>query len=252
MTGPAGFDAYADDYDEALASGISVSGEGRDYFAEGRVSFLARCLSNLGFEPRRVMDFGCGTGSTAPHLLGRFPTASVIGIDVSSEAIARARRTRGGDRATFQVFAPATAPEPVDLVYTNGVFHHIPVADRADAVGYVHRALRPGGLFALWENNPWNPGARYVMSRIPIDRDAFMLNAREARDLLRRAGFEVLRTDFLFIFPRALRALRFLERPLSPWPFGAQYQVLGRRPVSAALSERKRSVAAAKVASTDQ
>ena len=23
------------------------------------------------------------------------------------------------------------------------------------------RALRPGGLFALWENNPWNPGTRW-------------------------------------------------------------------------------------------
>src|SRR5205823_10980749 len=116
-----------------------------------------------------------------------------------------------GDRAMFQVFDRATAPEPVDLVYTNGVFHHIPVAERPDAVGYVHGALLPGGLFALWENNPWNPGARYVMSRIPFDRDAIMLSARQARDLLRRAGFEVLRTDFLFIFPRPLRALRFLE-----------------------------------------
>jgi SAM-dependent methyltransferase len=252
LTGPAGFDSYADSYDEALASGISVSGEGRDYFAEGRVSFLAHCLANRGFEPRLVMDFGCGTGTTAPHLLGWFPAASVVGIDVSREAIASARRVRGSDRAAFDVFDHGSPPGPVDLVYTNGVFHHIPVAERLDALGYVHRALRPGGLFALWENNPWNPGARYVMRRIPFDRDAIMLSAREARHLLRRAGFEVLRTDFLFIFPRALRALRFLERPLSSWPLGAQYQVLCRRAASPVRSERKSRAAAANVASTDQ
>jgi hypothetical protein len=27
----------------------------------------------------------------------------------------------------------------------------------AAAVDYVYRSLRPGGLFAFWENNPWNP-----------------------------------------------------------------------------------------------
>jgi SAM-dependent methyltransferase len=252
LTGPAGFDSYADSYDEALASGISVSGEGRDYFAEGRVAFLAHCLEDLGIEPRRVMDFGCGTGKTARHLLARFPTAPIVGIDVSNESIACANRLHGSDRAVFQVFDGAAPPDPVDLVYTNGVFHHIPVADRSDALRYVHRALRPRGLLALWENNPWNPGTRYVMSRIPFDRDAIMLSARKARGLLRQSGFEVLRTDFLFIFPRALRWLRSLERPLSSWPLGAQYQVLCRRVAPVPRSDRSERAAAANVASTDQ
>ena len=32
------FDKYADDYDAALAEGLSVSGEDKDYFARGRVA----------------------------------------------------------------------------------------------------------------------------------------------------------------------------------------------------------------------
>ena len=95
----------------------------------------------------------------------------------------------------------------------------------------VFRRLRPGGLFALWENNPWNPGTRYVMSRIPFDRDAVPLAPPEARRLVRACGFEVLRTDFLFLFPRALRLMRPLEARLSRLPLGAQYQVLCRRPL---------------------
>ena len=67
----------------------------------------------------------------------------------------------------------------------------------AAAIDYVLRSLRPGGLFAFWENNPWNPGTRYVMSRIPFDRDAITLSPLEARQLLRVGGFEILRTDFL-------------------------------------------------------
>jgi len=53
-------------------------------------------------------------------------------------------------------------------------------------------ALKPGGLFAFWENNPWNPGTRIVMSRIPFDRDAEIISPPAAKRLLRRAGFSIL------------------------------------------------------------
>ena len=48
-------------------------------------------------------------------------------------------------------------------------------------------------------------------------------------DLYGRAGFDVLRTDFLFFFPRALSALRPLESRLARFPAGAQYMVLCRK-----------------------
>jgi hypothetical protein len=44
--------------------------------------------------------------------------------------------------------------------------------------------------------------------------------------LLRAGGFEILRTDFRFIFPRALRALRKIEDLVSRAPLGTQYQIL--------------------------
>jgi hypothetical protein len=49
--------------------------------------------------------------------------------------------------------------------------------------------------------------------------------------MLRDAGFEVLRTDYLFFFPRSLSALRFLDPLLRPIPMGAQYLVLSRKPI---------------------
>jgi SAM-dependent methyltransferase len=116
-----------------------------------------------------------------------------------------------------------------DLAFCNGVFHHIPPAERTDAVATVWNALRPGGLFAFWENNPWNPATRYVMSRIPFDRDAITLIPPESRGLLKDAGFEVLRTDYLFIFPRFMKWCRPLERLMTSWPLGTQYQVLCRK-----------------------
>jgi SAM-dependent methyltransferase len=223
------FDQFADEYERALERGISVSGETMDFFARGRVSWLARCLTNLAFQPMHILDFGCGTGGATSFLLRLPYVRSVCGVDVSPRSLVRARKLHNPDRTKFLLCEEMTLDGSKDLAFSNGVFHHIPVDERAGAVAFVWRTLRPGGLFALWENNPWNPGTRYVMSRIPFDRDAITLSGLEASRLLQSGGFEVLRTDFLFVFPHALRWFRGLEPALSRLPLGAQYQVLARK-----------------------
>jgi SAM-dependent methyltransferase len=224
------FDEYAAEYDAALRQGLSVSGENKEYFARGRIDWLARCLRKSGERPQSIMDFGCGTGSATPYLFELLDAASVTGVDISERSLEAARRIFGSARAQFLQFTLHEPCEKIDLAFTNGVFHHIPPADRARAIDYVHRSLKRGGLFAFWENNPWNPGTRLVMSRVPFDRDAIMLSSLEAKRLLRQGGFEILRADFLFIFPRALRWFRALEPAVSRLPFGAQYQIICRKP----------------------
>lgn len=224
------FDTYADDYDAALAEGLSASGESRDYFARERLRWLAGQLSGRGVQPRTVLDFGCGVGAATPFWREFFPEAALLGVDVSARSLEVARRQYGSPEVQFQTLAERVPDGSRDLAFCNGVFHHIPPAGRAAALAYVHGSLAPGGLFAFWENNPWNPGTRYIMHRIPFDRDAVLISPPHARHLLTAAGFQILRTDFLFLFPRSLSALRPLEPPLAHLPLGAQYQVLCRRP----------------------
>jgi SAM-dependent methyltransferase len=224
-----GFDEYATDYDAALEKGISVSGEQRDYFARGRIDWLAKRLREIGEQPSLAMDFGCGTGEAARFLFNLVGVTSLYGVDTSPKSLEIARRNCNGLAAQFALLSEYKPAGHLDVAYCNGVFHHIPPGERAAAVDYIYRSLRPGGLLALWENNPLNPGTRYVMSRIPFDRDAITLKHTEARLILDTGGFEVLRTDFLFIFPRALRWLRRVEPHVARWPIGAQYQVLCRR-----------------------
>ena len=103
--------------------------------------------------------------------------------------------------ARFLLFDHYHPDASLDLVYCNGVFHHIPPQDRAAAVAYVAHTLRPGGLWAFWENNPWNPGRGMSCVASP-------LIAMRDRSLQRKPSgccggdFEIVRIDFQFIFPR--------------------------------------------------
>lgn len=224
------FDRFGETYEAALARGVSVTGESARFYAEERVAWLATLLARRGVRATRVLDYGCGMGSVSPLLLTLPGTRDVVGVDVSEGLLARARVEHGAANVHFSTVAAHVADGTFDVAYTNGVFHHIPPADRGTAVDVVHRSLKHGGIFAFWENNPWNPGTRYVMRRIEFDRDAITLSPPEARSLLRDRGFEILGTTSRFFFPRILGALRGLEPLLSVIPLGGQYQVLCRKP----------------------
>jgi SAM-dependent methyltransferase len=226
VTGIAQFDSFADSYDRDLAEALSASGEDRRYFALGRVRWMADIVRRMGAKPQRLMDYGCGTGSTTTLLLEALGAETAVGVDLSTRSLEVARKSCGSDRLQFLPIAEYSPAGKVDLAYCNGVFHHIPLAKRSEALRFVHRSLRKGGLFSFWENNPWNPGTRHVMAHCAFDRDAVTLSPPEAKRLVRSESFTILRTDFLFIFPRSLRLARPAEKFVSKLPLGAQYQIL--------------------------
>ncbi len=218
------------EYDHALGQGLSVSGESREFFARRRAEVLAALLQQLGERPRHVLDFGCGSGGSSSILREALAAEQLVGVD-PSERLLEAARSRYAAPGIRFVSASDWRPDgSFDLAFTNGVFHHVPPGERSRALSLVFAALRPGGLFALWENNPWSPAARYVMSRIPFDRGAVMVWPHQIRRLLAEAGFAVVSTEYHFVFPRALRILRGLEPTMRRLVLGAQYQVLARRP----------------------
>ncbi len=224
------FDSFADNYDEALQKGLSLTGESKEFFAQERVNWMHQWLTRLQGLPQSILDFGCGTGGSESFLLKTFSPKRIIGTDVSDDSLDIARKIYAAEPCEFirlDTFAPNGE---VDLAFCNGVFHHIPIADRAQCVETVFRALRPGGYFCFWENNPWNPGTRWVMSRVPFDKDAIMLWPAESRRLLRAAGFEIVTTSYRFIFPNSLRVFRGLEPALASLPLGGQYLVIAQKP----------------------
>ena len=212
-----------------MGRGLRLSGESSDYFALKRVEWLDCAITALGIKVSSVLDYGCGTGATTHLLKEALHAESATGVDVSPRLLDVARRDTSLPGVSFLHTQELQPGGQFDVVYTNGVFHHIAPGERRPVVDYVARCLRRGGLLAFWENNPWSLGARWVMSRIPFDRDAVMLSSRQASELLGSAGLRVGRVDYLFVFPHAFRFMRSIEPHLSRWPLGAQYMVLARR-----------------------
>ena len=223
------FDRSAPHYQSALNRALSPSGEASDYFARARVEWLQKQLRGLDFAPSSVLDYGCGIGGSVPFLKEILHPRRILGVDISSESLHQARQEHQEEGVEFANCDHYFAHSEFHLAFCNGVFHHIAPAERASALRYVHDSLSPGGIFALWENNPYNPATRYLMGRCEFDGEAISITCKEARKLLVSNGFVVLRSSSYFYFPRWLKWLRGLEPTLSQLPLGAQYLVLARK-----------------------
>lgn len=223
------FDRSAREYETLFQPWLKIAGASRDYFARSRLNWLSYILHEQEIVPKRVMDFGCGTGMSLSLLTDILEAELVIGLDPSEESLAVARESVGTRPVQLATPAKYLPQQDLDLVFCNGVFHHIPEAEQPAAIDYVYRCLRPGGMFAMWENNPWNPIHDFAMRHSEIDANAVPLAPPSSRRLIGSGSFQLIRTDYLFFFPGYFSWLHPLEKWLIKVPLGAQYQVLARK-----------------------
>ena len=219
------FDEFAAGYNDYVDQSLKLSGEDCVYFARKRMQILLESIINeRHFNLYALLDFGCGTGNFYPIVTVHTPSIRYLGVDVSSESIDIAQKKYSS--SCFSLMADFEPDASFPVAYCNGVFHHIDPEKRADAVRCVYDSLSVGGIFSFWENNPYNLGTRYIMSRNPFDKNAVLVSYKSAEQMLKEQGFRILRTDFYFYFPAILKSFRRFEFLFKKFPFGAQYQVL--------------------------
>jgi trans-aconitate 2-methyltransferase len=179
------------DWDAATYQRVSVPHE------EWARSILDR-LELRGDE--RVLDAGCGSGRVTSMLIERLPAGSVVAVDGSPSMVEEVRSVlRPQDEALVCDLVELELDQPVDVVFSNAVFHW--VLDHDALFRRLHAALRPGGRLAAQNGGAGNISRLKQSSAEVAARDPYAAHfdgfgepwnyaaPEETEERLRAAGF---------------------------------------------------------------
>jgi SAM-dependent methyltransferase len=160
---------------------------------------------------RLALELGCGTGLFLERVARS--GATLVGVDLSEQLLARARARVGGlSNIRIAGVDAHRLPFPrasFDAVYGSSVLHHL---DLEAALLETRRVLKPGGRIAFTEPNLWNPQVAYMYlvgprQRFGLSPDEMAFTRSRIRGLLARLGFaEIVVTPFDFLHPALPRA----------------------------------------------
>lgn len=122
------------------------------------MSLVAQAAALTTPHATHVLDIGCGAGNYALKLLEFLPNLSVTLIDLSQPMLQRARQ-RVSEVTTGQVNTIQADVRQIqlsesgfDIVLAAAVLHHLrEEAEWRDVFASIHRALRPGGSFWIFD-----------------------------------------------------------------------------------------------------
>jgi MPBQ/MSBQ methyltransferase len=168
-----------------------------DQLHAGGPAATGHLLDRLHVAPGvRLLDVGCGIGggSRMAAMVG----AEVTGVDLTSEFVETAtvltERVGLGERATFVTTAAEQLPFE-DGSFDAAMLVHVGmnVPDKAALFTEVHRALRPGGLFGVYDQVRTGKGdLPFPLPWAEDERSSFVETAEAYRDHLEGAGFTVV------------------------------------------------------------
>jgi SAM-dependent methyltransferase len=159
-----------------LSVADSWSGASYERIAETFAPIHDRIVEALAIEPgSRVLDVACGTGGVALRaaLLG----ADVVGIDISPDQLAKARRAAESEGLEIQLDEGDCQQLPYGGAEVDAVasaFGAIFAADHERAAAELARVCRTGGRLALtaWPRDEWSEVSERAGRTFPEGQDA--------------------------------------------------------------------------------
>jgi len=127
-----------------------------------------RIAAEVPIEGGALLDIGCGPGTLDRMIAQARPGVRVVGLEPSEPLLDEARRHGRLPNLEFRAGSIQEAPfsEEFDFALAVLSFHHW--EDVAAGLDGAHRALKPGGRFWIYENDPEAPAAEIRRDRAPL------------------------------------------------------------------------------------
>ncbi|MGK7902385.1 MAG: class I SAM-dependent methyltransferase [Hormoscilla sp.] len=151
-------------------------------------------------QPRRILDLGCGTGSTSIMLKQAYPQAEVIGLDLSPQMllVAELKAKKAGLQITWRHGKAEETGFPdraFDLVTASLLFHETPPAVTKAILREAFRLLSTGGQMLVGDGNQKNLRAAQWMPEIFSEPYIKTYIAGNLDAWMGAAGFEAVETQ---------------------------------------------------------
>ena len=147
------FDAYGAVY---TCDEISRDTDETEAALDIRYSVMAYFEDDIFSGAHRILDYGCGAGSSTMTLVRLFPRAEITGLDFVPQFLDIARRRAayyGMGNVAFEQVPTSGEHDHVtgefDIVFLNAVYEHLLPAERPTVMKNVWAALKPGGALIL-------------------------------------------------------------------------------------------------------
>lgn len=225
------FDAYAKDYDtilnNALPDALNIEST---YFSEYKIKELLDFCKKNQLYPKRILNFGCGTGKSEEFFVQYFPDTKIYGYDISQESIKIAKKRKLKQVYFFTLSDKSELKNDFfDIIFVSNVFHHIDHRLHSDILQNLYKKLKKRGHFILFEHNTLNPVTLKVVRQCELDKDAHLLPFWYTKSTLKNAGFKDIHLRFILFIPPSFPKMIFLEKYLGWLPVGAQYYVTAEK-----------------------
>jgi ubiquinone/menaquinone biosynthesis C-methylase UbiE len=227
------FDQLAHSYVEDLEDPVRrFFADDSIYFHRRKLDLLLSTLRERSLDPAAMqwIDAGCGRGDLLK--LGKEKFGAVSGCDISAQMLTYCEgiTVRHQSAVTALPFPDCSA----DIATAVCLLHHVEFEDRLPLLQDLVRVLKPGGILAVVEHNPYNPVTRWIVNRSPVDRNARLLPARMASHLMENLGLHVGKTKYFLYLPENIYSrVGVVEKVLSRLPLGGQYMSIGVKPFPA-------------------